>query len=54
MTVEDELLANDVQLDLVELLKLAVVISSHLGVFLLEQRDVLEGRLFIVEEGTNT
>jgi hypothetical protein len=53
LRVEHELFSNNIQLVLVQLLKLTVVVSPHFGVLLLEKRVVLERRLLIVEEGTD-
>ena len=50
LRVEHELLPDDLELVLVELLDLLVVVSPHLLVLLLEERDVLEAGLLVVEE----
>ena len=51
--VEHELFTNHVQLVLVQLLQFAVIVTTHLGVLLLEQGDMLETGLLVIKQGAN-
>ena len=53
LTLENELFADNVKLDLIEFLLLFVKVSLHLSVLNLEQINVLVGSLFIIKETSN-